>query len=237
LNNALNDAETTLMELDGFDDGPAPAELEAVAASLRRLPHLGPSEAELAAWIQRITLRDDRALAELYDATVSRTYGVAMRVLRQAALAEEAVEEAYFQVWRQAPRFDPARGKALTWLLGIVRSRAIDTLRKEARFTCNSLDVDAAPETADEHSPQDDLLDVARAHADLHRALLLLGARPRQLVALAFFRGLTHEEISDQTQLPLGTVKSQIRRALAVLRQVLGAQGTSASSAFNPATL
>jgi RNA polymerase sigma-70 factor (ECF subfamily) len=68
----------------------------------------------------------------------------------------------------------------------------------------------------------DELLDVARGHAELHRALMLLNAQPRQLVALAFFRGLSHEEIACQTQLPLGTVKSQIRRALLVLRQSLG---------------
>jgi RNA polymerase sigma factor (sigma-70 family) len=75
---------------------------------------------------------------------------------------------------------------------------------------------------ADERPAADELLDIAREHADLHRALLLLNAQPRQLVALAFFKGLSHEEIATETCLPLGTVKSQIRRALLSLRQTLG---------------
>jgi RNA polymerase sigma factor (sigma-70 family) len=137
-------------------------------------------------------------------------------------MAEEAVEDAYFQVWRQAPRFDPARGTALTWLLAIARSRAIDALRREVRFRHEDLDDDAHPETASQEPAADELLDLARHHADLHQALMLLGPQPRQLVSLAFFRGLSHEEIAQQTQLPLGTVKSQIRRALLSLRQILG---------------
>jgi len=137
------------------------------------------------------------------------------------------VEDSYFQVWRQAPRFDPTRGCAISWLLAIARSRAIDALRREARFQHASLD-DQATDACDGNAGCDELLELARHHADLHRALLQLGAQPRQLVSLAFFRGLSHEEIALQTRLPLGTVKSQIRRALITLRQVLGETGLPA---------
>lgn len=192
-------------------DPPAPAAL-AVAAS----------DEQLAAWIDGMVDRDERALAALYDATLSRVYGLVLRIVRRPALADEVVEEAYFQAWRQAPRFDAERGNALTWLLGMARSRAIDALRHEARFEHEALDDDEAAAETERAAPADELLDAARGHAELHRALLLLGAQPRQLVALAFFRGLSHEEIASQTELPLGTVKSQIRRALITLKGLLG---------------
>lgn len=211
--------------LDAPDDPPcdaAGAEAVATEANAPRGAAVGADEAQLCDWIDRIVEHDERALASLYDATLSRVYGLVLRIVRRAALAEEVVEDTYFQVWRQAARFDAQRGRALTWLLGMARSRAIDALRREARFRHDSLDDDTGPEPADPAPAGDDLLDVARGHAELHRALLLLQAQPRQLVALAFFRGLSHEEIASETSLPLGTVKSQIRRALATLRTHIG---------------
>lgn len=210
----------------GWGDDAEPADVETGdpvrhESATTSLP-VPASDAQLAEWIDAIVDQDERALAALYDATFARTFGLVQRIVRSAALAEEVVEDAYFQVWRQAVRFDPARGQALTWLLSIARSRAIDALRREARFTHESMDEDAElPDTGDGR-PQDELLDLARHRGDLHQALMGLGAQPRQLVALAFFRGLSHEEIAQQTQLPLGTVKSQIRRALLSLRQLLG---------------
>lgn len=186
------------------------------------------SDAQLARWIEAIVDHDERALAALYDATFTRVFGLVRRIVRNTAMAEEVVEDAYFQVWRQAVRFDPARGKALTWLLGMARSRAIDALRREGRFQHDVLDDEATAQTASGAAPGDELLDLARQSSDLHQALMLLGAQPRQLVSLAFFRGLSHEEIAEQTRLPLGTVKSQIRRALLALRQILGPGGAPA---------
>lgn len=199
-----------------------------VEAALSGAPARSVSDAQLAQWIEAVVEHDERALAALYDATLSRVYAIVLRVVRKPALAEEVVEDTYFQVWRQALRFDPARGKPLTWLLGMARSRAIDALRREARFQHESLNDDALQEVHDDTIASDELLDVARGHADLHRALMLLNAQPRQLVALAFFNGLSHEEIATQTHLPLGTVKSQIRRALITLREVLGKGGMPA---------
>jgi RNA polymerase sigma-70 factor (ECF subfamily) len=179
-------------------------------------------DARLALWIDAIVEQDERALAGLYDATFSCVYGLVHRIVRRTTLAEEVVEDTYFQVWRQAARFDAARGTAMAWLLAMARSRAIDALRREARFQHEALDPADGLETVGEVAGSDELLDLARHHADLHRALMLLGAQPRQLVSLAFFRGLSHEEIAAQTQLPLGTVKSQIRRALITLREAIG---------------
>lgn len=215
----------------GFDDTFAGDEdVDDAHAPAATLPPDTPlpaaSEHHLMAWIEAIVDRDERALAALYDATHSRVAGLVRRIVPDAALAEEVVEDAYFQVWRQAVRFDPARGKALTWLLAMARSRAIDALRRETRFRHDTLDERTHPQTPCPAPASDELLDLARHRADLHQALMLLGAQPRQLVSMSFFRGLSHEEIAEQTALPLGTVKSQIRRALLALRDALGEGGT-----------
>lgn len=209
-------------EHDEAADAGAPAANDASARSA--CP--AATEAQLAAWIDGVVDQDERALSALYDASFSRVFGLVRRIVRDAALAEEVVEDAYFQVWRQAARFDPARGKALTWLLAMARSRAIDALRREARFQHDALDNGSCPQTPSAQPPHDELLDLARHRADLHQALMLLGPQPRQLVSMSFFRGLSHEEIADQMGLPLGTVKSQLRRALLALRQLLGAHGS-----------
>jgi RNA polymerase sigma factor (sigma-70 family) len=190
---------------------------------------LTTSECMLSSWIRSIVDQDEYALAALYDATFSRVFGIVEGIVRNAALAEEVVEDTYFQVWRQAARFDPLRGKPLTWLLAIARSRALDALRRETRFEHDILDEQQAHQTPDHAAPVDELLDLARNRADLHKALMLLGSQPRQLVSLSFFQGLSHEEIATQTSLPLGTVKSQIRRALLALRATLNKRGSKLS--------
>jgi RNA polymerase sigma-70 factor (ECF subfamily) len=179
-------------------------------------------DATLAAWIDRIVERDERALEALYDATAGRVLGAVRRVVRDSALAEEVVEDTFWQVWRQAPRFDAARGRAVTWLLAIARSRAIDALRRDQRFAHDELPEDDRIDDAAGLDPRE-LLQSDRARAALLGALDALDARSRQLVSLAFLRGLTHEEIAAQCALPLGTVKSLIRRALQQLRQKLEA--------------
>ena len=215
-------------DTDAAPDGFEPPEAQAVVDPSPGHARPAADEAQLAQWIEAVVDHDERALAALYDATFARVFGLVQRIVRDTATAEEVVEDTYFQVWRQAVRFDPARGKALTWLLAMARSRAIDALRREARFQHDTLDDETSPEPAAHDQPADELLDLARHRADLHQALMLLGAQPRQLVSLAFFRGLSHEEIAEQTRLPLGTVKSQIRRALLSLRQILAAGGSPA---------
>lgn len=208
----------------GVDDLEVPdplGEAETVSAPVSTAAALAPAldDTQLAELIQRIVERDQRALEALYDATSSRVHGLVLRITQQSALAEEVVEETYWQVWRQAPRFESARGRPITWLLAMARSRAIDALRRDQRFAHDELPDDDAADAAGTAPPPQDLLDATRASGRLHAALAGLDARARQLVALAFFRGLTHEEIAEQQQMPLGTVKSLIRRSLQQLRQ------------------
>lgn len=180
------------------------------------------SESQLQGWIQRVTRQDEAAFAALYEACVGRVYSIALRITRNAAQAEEVTEDTFWQTWREAPRFDPARGTALAWILTIARSRALDSLR--ARDPAELVeDVEALHEAQSGHQtgPQD-LLGATQTDHALHQALAQLEAQPRQLIALAFFKGLTHDEIADQTGMPLGTVKSHIRRGLATLKTLLG---------------
>lgn len=223
-------------EAVGFagDDADGTMDTDALQAVLPDpLPRLAirsdaATDAQLQAWIEAVAAQDERALAALYDATFSRVFGLVRRIVRNAALAEEVVEDAYFQVWRQAVRFDPVRGAPVAWLLAIARTRAIDLLRREARVQHEPLDDDTARTAVSPEAAADELLALARHRSDLEQALMLLGAQPRQLVSMAFFRGLSHEEIALQTHLPLGTVKSQIRRALLTLRQILANAATPA---------
>ena len=183
-------------------------------------------DAALATLIQRIVERDQRALEALYGATAARVHGLVLRITQRAALAEEVVEDTYWQVWRQAPRFDAARGRPLTWLLAMARSRAIDALRRDQRFNHDEMPDDDVLSADRVAPPPQDLLDASRGAAALHAALAGLDPRARQLVALAFFRGLTHEEIAAQQGMPLGSVKSLIRRSLQHLRRALEAAET-----------
>jgi RNA polymerase sigma factor (sigma-70 family) len=176
-------------------------------------------DGQLAHWIELMVAQDERALSDLYEATLARVFGLTLRIVRSHALAEEVVEETYFQAWRQAIRFDPHKGNVLTWLLNMARSRAIDAMRKEERFAHQELRTEEAEgESGHTSVLADDLLEIAWNNQRIRDALLTLGAQPRQLLALAFFKGLSHEEISHHMALPLGTVKTQIRRALASLK-------------------
>lgn len=174
-------------------------------------------------WLSAIRLGDQRALASFYDATVSRVYGLALRITQNAAAAEDVVAEVYIQVWRAADQYDPTRGPVLAWMLVMCRSRALDYLRRlESAVSM------AEPEVLLEHTALDganpqDLFLASEQNTILRQALNGLAPIQRQLLALAFFRGLSHQEIAEQTALPLGTIKSHIRRGLTVMREAFTA--------------
>jgi RNA polymerase sigma factor (sigma-70 family) len=179
------------------------------------------SQDRLAGLIAAIAKGDEQALGAFYDAAVSRVFGLALRIVRQHGAAEEVAEDVFIQVWQQAGRFDSSRGKPLTWLLTICRSRALDYLRRQDQAISHPEPETLAAEPDDERAdPQDILLAIER-NSRLYAILEQLLPIQRQLLALAFFRGLTHQEIADHTQLPLGTVKSHVRKALDRMREQL----------------
>ena len=186
-------------------------------------------EANLREWIVAVVRRDEAAFGNLYNATVKRAWSVAMRITRQAEAAEEVVEDCYWQVWREAERFDATRGRVLTWILTICRSRALDYLRrKDIAEPMAEIETLRSAELADEKDPLDILGATDRASA-VHRALEQLKPRERQLISLAFFRGLTHQEIAVACAMPIGTVKTVMHKAFMQMQTILGGEGWGVS--------
>jgi RNA polymerase sigma-70 factor (ECF subfamily) len=163
----------------------------------------------------------DRAFAVFYEATVDRVYAVARRFTRDEHAAEEVAEEVYLQAWREGRRYDAARGTVMAWLLIMARTRALDWYRRQQaspiEYCAEAVEYEA---DASSHDPLD-MLATSDVHSVVHDALLQLKGSARQMVALAFMRGLTHSEIADITQQPLGTVKTVIRRAMMEMRNYM----------------
>lgn len=175
-------------------------------------------EAEWSEWIHRIAMGDEGSLEKLYEATAVFVYTVALRITGLPAVAEEVTENVFFQVWRTAKSFDPERGSPLTWLFVICRSHSLSQIRNSDIAVCYS-DMEALIETCEEQeSDPQSLIMAMQKNTCLHLALQRLDCHERQLLTLAFFRDLTYSEIADRMTMPLGTVKTTIRRALQKLR-------------------
>jgi RNA polymerase sigma-70 factor (ECF subfamily) len=178
---------------------------------------LTPGEPDRAL-IARVEARDADALACLYDLYAARLLGLAARILGDTGEAEEVLQEVFLFVWRAAATFDPARGSVLAWLLVATRSRAIDRLRTRRPAARAGLTrVDRIPDKPD---PSDVEADSAtREWETLCRAAIAeLPPEQRLALELAYFEGLTHQEISQKTSTPLGTVKTRVRLGLMKLK-------------------
>jgi len=163
--------------------------------------------------------QDGAAFRQLYELESPVLYGVALRITRRPALASDAVHDALLQVWRNAARFDPARGNARAWLVSLVRYRALDLVARTRREV-SAADADLPEEVDPEPDPLSRLAQT-RAGQALRKCLDEVGADRRQFVILAFLEGLSHSEVAAKVGQPLGTVKSGIRRALIALRACL----------------
>ena len=164
---------------------------------------------------------DEQALGSLYDRFGTVAYRLALRVLRDAALAEDAVQEAFLAVWRQAASFDSSRGKASTWILTLVHRRAVDLVRRQARFSelPDQLGV-MAPQAVVSESADDDAV-LREARGEVQAALATLSKAEREVLDLAYWGGLTQSEIATKLGIPSGTVKSRTFSALRHLREAL----------------
>jgi RNA polymerase sigma-70 factor (ECF subfamily) len=183
---------------------------------------------DLAELIGGVCREEQAALDQLYSLTISRVYALALRIVRNEADAEEVSCDVYQQVWRSARQWNPRRGSPLQWIMVIARTRALDTYRTR-RWQRAQVHLDEAVDAYQgqaEPSVQE-LLEAFEAGSEVHAALSRLSAEQARLVGLAFFEGLTHPEIAERTQLPLGTVKSHIQRGLAALRKALADPGSS----------
>lgn len=176
---------------------------------------------DLGALLQRASRGDEAAFAAVYDATVSRAYGLAVRVVRNPAQAEEVVQEAYLDAWRSSASFDPSRGSAPGWLMTLVHRRAVDRVRSSEASARR--DITWQRETM----PVDHDQTAESAHASLEAqrvrgAMATLTVVQREAVELAYFGGYTHTEVATMLDVPVGTAKTRIRDGLIRLRDAMG---------------
>jgi RNA polymerase sigma-70 factor (ECF subfamily) len=178
------------------------------------------TEPEVAGLLAACARQDRQAFQRLYEMTSSQLLACLVRILRNRALAEDALQDVYVQVWRQAIKFERGRGSSWAWLIAIARYRAIDLQRRERRLAADSSE-DIAEMAADEE-PHDSLMALGHhAAAALDGCLAALQPRQRDCILLAYQNGMTHAEVADRIGEPLGSVKSWIRRGLAALRRCL----------------
>jgi len=192
----------------------------------RELAHL--SDEALVALAAR---SEHSALAELYDRYGRPAYGLALRVVRDESLAEDAVQEAFLTVWRTAARFVPENGKASTWILTLVHRRAVDVVRREQRRRTDSLD--QAPEPGGGGGVDEEAwLRLQRER--VQAALKQLPDQQREALELAYYGGFTQSELAERLGQPIGTIKSRMFTGLTRLRELLG--DAAPETAWTPTT-
>lgn len=179
------------------------------------------TDSELMTLLDRIAAQDDTALKRLYERTSSRLFGLALRVVRNRDAAEDVLQESFLSIWRSAGSYRASLSPPMAWLGLIVRSRALDALRKRASDRAdlmNELDDDLAKALEGESTNPMDATEASEQAFALHQCLTRLENKQREVVSLAYLRDLSHGELAEQLQLPLGTVKTWIRRGLEQLR-------------------
>ena len=175
------------------------------------------STVALARLIAAIAAGDNAAFRQVYDLRVSRLYGIALRITRQAPLASDAVHDAFLELWRNAGRFDERRGDADVWLASLVRYRALDMTRRWGREVSD----EDLPEAVDNEPDPLARMVASSDSAALRGCLDTLEPDRRTLLSLAFLDGLSHSELATRLHVPLGSVKTRIRRSLQLLRVCL----------------
>ena len=184
------------------------------------------ADATLIALIDRVALADEKALRELYEMTSSKLYGVAVRVVTNREWAEDVLQEAFISIWKVAGDYKATLSPPMAWMALVVRSRGLDFLRRRATSRADRMqeldDVISDTVAGDSPNPIDTALASEQARA-LHNCLSLLENKQREVVSLAYMRDLSHSELAQQLKLPLGTVKTWIRRGLEQLRGCMAA--------------
>lgn len=168
-----------------------------------------------------VAIGDHAAFEEVYDALASAVHGLARRMLRDNAHAEEVTQEVFFEVWRSAAAYDPAKGSARTWILTMAHRRAVDRVRS-TRASVERDDRFAAGDATREFDEVSETVEADLERAEVRTALAGLTPLQQQALRLAFYGGYTHHEVADLLGVPLGTVKSRIRDGLIRLRDSLG---------------
>ena len=176
--------------------------------------------AELVSLLAAVAKGDETAFEKLYAATCAKLYGVVLRILRRPDLADEVMQEAYLKIWNSAAQFDPAIASPITWMVAIARNRAIDLARKKA-----DVSVEDMPDVSELAADVPDPLAARERGEELKRLLDCLGRlepAQRRLVLLAYYNGLSREQLAAACKRPVNTIKTWLRRSLLALRECLG---------------
>ena len=186
----------------------------------RGAPSASPN-AVLADLLRRSGRGDEAAFAELYDATAARAFGLAVRVVRDPAQAEEVAQEAFLEIWRTAGRFDVKKGSAVSWILTIVHRKSVDRVRsaeassrRDTTYQQQSIDT--------EHDSTAEAAQASMEARRVRQAMQSLTEVQREALELAYFKGYTHTEVAAMLDLPVGTAKTRIRDGLIRLRDTMG---------------
>jgi len=178
------------------------------------------------ALLSLVASSDDQALAELYDRFGGVAYGLALRVLRDEALAQDAVQEAFLAVWRTADRFLAERAKASTWILTLVHRRAVDLVRRQERRRGEPLEAAAEPVASEQVEEQ---ATIRFQRQVVQEALRRLPPEQREALELGYYAGLTQSELAERLGQPLGTIKSRMFTGLTRLKDLLAQAGLEES--------
>ncbi|GAC16002.1 sigma-70 family RNA polymerase sigma factor [Aliiglaciecola lipolytica] len=166
--------------------------------------------------LKKVAVGDRAAFQKLYEATSAQLYAVSLKIMQNRDLAEDALQEAFIRIWHNAQEYTPAKGKVLTWMISIVRYRCFDALRFNKVRQGNGLE-------QEEVLTSDDFVELTEIEKkQLDFCMDELESKQKQAIHLAFFGGLTHQEVSAHINSPLGSSKSLIRRGMQSLRRCLG---------------
>lgn len=174
--------------------------------------------ARLTAALADVAKGDKAALRQVYEMTSAKLFGVCLRICQDREIAADIVQETYLKVWQRAGRFDPQKASPITWLCAIARNGAIDWCRANRIATAQ---IDEATMIADGRATAPEMIEAAQEQARIAYCLDALGGEPAQAIRSAFFGGFTYSQLADSMKVPLGTMKSWIRRGLAQLKDCL----------------
>lgn len=176
--------------------------------------------------LQRVAKKDTAALNSLYDLTSSQVYGLIYQLVKDTALAEEVLSDTYLYVWHNANNYNQQRGKPITWLLILARSRAFDKLRRDKERKLRTQNISLTDNNtvtnleSNAPSPEKTLFDSERQKS-VQSALKQLPSEQREVIELAYYSGFSHQEIAQETNQPVGTVKTRIRIGTGKLKELL----------------
>ena len=180
------------------------------------------ARAQLNAAMAKLAAGDRAALETIYQATSAKLFGICLRILGDRNEAEDALQDVYVNLWRSADRYDPERASPISWLATFARNRAIDRMRS-GKVQRGAVSVDEASAISDDAPLADIIIEGEQRDARIHHCLGTLEERQQDAIRTAFFEGATYAELAEARDVPLGTMKSWVRRGLAKLKRCLEA--------------